>query len=43
MYLKQINIFMEMVICVTVDGKSDGKLWEGLSFYKFPRGENLKQ
>ena len=37
-----MNIFIEMVICVAVDCKSDSTR-EGLSFYKFLRDENLKR
>ena len=32
-----------MVICVTVDCKSDSRQGKAVSFYKFPRNENLKQ
>ena len=37
-----MNIFIEMVICVAVDGNSDSRQ-ESLSFYKFPRYKDLKQ
>ena len=32
-----------MVICMTVNCKRDSRQGEGLSFYKFPMDENLKQ
>ena len=32
-----------MVICVAVDCKSDSRQGKAISFYKFPRNENLKQ
>ena len=43
-YLKQINIFIEMVIYLDVGCKNDTRLIrEGLNVYEFPREENLKQ
>ena len=34
---------VEMAICVAVDCKSDSRQGKAISFYKFPRNENLKQ
>ena len=45
-YLKQINIFTEMVIFFAVGCKNDTRqtkcLWEELNVYEFSREENLK-
>ena len=38
-----VNISVEMVICVAIDRKSASRQGKVISFYKFPRNENLKQ
>ena len=37
----ETNKFIEMVICVAVDSKSDGRQGKAYGFYKFLRDENL--
>ena len=38
-----VNISVEMVICTAVGCKSDSRQGKDISFYKFPKNENLKQ
>ena len=38
-----VNVFVEMVICVAVDCKSDSRQGKAISFYKFTRNKILKQ
>ena len=38
-----VNISVEMVICAAVGCESDSRQGKVISFYKFPKKENLKQ
>ena len=38
-----VNISVEMVICMDFGCKSDSRQGKAISFYKFPKNENLKQ